>query len=137
MTLASLGVPLTMSGLGALATTVRRRSRLAPVTATVVRAYQGCSYTGYTDGEFTRHPVRRIEIVYDHPADPPGAPARVLHMSVRRGHRPNGRLRVLVDPTDPDAHPLPYGPSGYLGPARVPAVAGTIAAAGLSLLLMR
>lgn len=134
---ASVGVPLTVGGLGWLAHTAGTRSRLVPVHATVVRAYQAPRYTGYSDGSFTPHPVHRIEVVYSHPSDGPDAQVRTHHLHVYRRHRPNSRLRLLVDPDDPQAQPHAYGMSGYVRPARFSAVAGPVALAGLSLLLLR
>lgn len=135
--LATIGLPLTVGGLGWLASTARRRARLVPVTATVVRAYQASRYTGYAGGEFTPHPAHHVEVVYNHPADHVGARVRRHRLLVHRRHRPTSTLRLLVDPAEPDARPMPYGLAGYVRPARVSAVAGPVAAAGLGLLLVR
>lgn len=135
--LATIGLPLTVGGLGWLAKTARRRARLVPVTATVVRAYQASRYTGYADGEFTPHPAHHVEVVYNHPADHAGARVRRHRLLVYRRHRPMSTLRLLVDPTEPEARPVPYGLAGYSRPARVSALAGPVAAAGLGLLLLR
>lgn len=137
MTFASFGVPMTVGGLGWLARTARHRIRLEPVTATVVRVYQGTRYVGYAGGAFTEHHTHRVEVVYNHPADAKDAPVRVLHLTVHRKHRPNSRLRLLVDPDNPDFRPLSYGLAGYLAPARFAAIAGPVAVAGLGLLMIR
>lgn len=134
---ATVGVPLTMGGLGWLAHTASRRFRLVPVSATVVHVYQASRYTGYSDGEFTPHPGPHVEVVYNHPLDGPAAPVRTHHLPVYRRHRPNSRIRLLVDPADPDAKPHCYGLPGYVRPARFSAIAGPVAVAGLSLLLLR
>lgn len=134
---ATVGVPLTVGGLGWLAHTATRRSRLVPVPATVVRVYQAPRYTGYADGAFTSHPGAHVEVAYNHPSDAPDAKVRTHHLPVYRSHRPNSRLRLLVDPDDPSARPLAYGPAGYVRPARFSAVAGPVAMAGLGLLLLR
>ena len=107
------------------------------MSATVVRAYQAPRYTGYSGGAFTPHEGNRVEVVYNHPADAADAPVRKHHLPVYRRHRPNSRLRLLVDPDDPDSRPLSYGPAGYVRPARFSALAGPVALAGLSLLLLR
>lgn len=137
MAFATVGVPLTVGGLGWLAHTASRRSRLVPVPATVVRVYQAPRYTGYSDGAFTPHHGNHVEVVYNHPADASDAPVRTHRLPVYRRHRPNSRLRLLVDPTDPDARPLSYGPAGYVRPARFSALAGPVALTGISLLFLR
>lgn len=137
MAFATVGVPLTVGGLGWLAHTASSRSHLVPVSATVVRVYQAPRYTGYSGGAFTPHPGNHVEVVYNHPADAPDAPVRTHRLPVYRKHRPNSQLRLLVDPGDPDASPRSYGPAGYVRPARFSALAGPVALTGLSLLLLR
>lgn len=137
MAFATVGVPLTVGGLSWLAHTANHRLRLTPVQATVVRAYQASRYTGFSDGAFTPHPGHYVEVAYNHPQDAQDATVRTHHLPVYRRHRPNSRLRLLVDPENPDAQPHSYGLPGYARPARFSAVAGPVAVAGLSLLLLR
>ena len=137
MAFATVGLPLTVGGIGWLAHTASRRAHLVPVAATVVRVSQAPRYTGYADGAFTPHEGHRVEVVYNHPQDAPNAPVRRHQLAVYRRHRPNSRLRLLVDPDDPDDLPRSYGPAGYVRPARFSALAGPVALAGVGLLLLR